>query len=91
VHSNHYLHQAFVDKVHHKEHSEMRLRRAQELVHEGAKPLKILADRANALLSICTEPNEALHTISTLGVYPREHKVILYEPESLKEEATYEL
>jgi len=91
VHSNHYLHPAFLNRGNRGEHTEVRLERAQELVSQGKDPLQILTDRANAPLSICTEKNEALHTISTFGVYPRDHKVVLYEPESLKEEAVFEL
>ncbi|MES2006971.1 MAG: C45 family peptidase [Patescibacteria group bacterium] len=91
AHSNHYLHPQFAGRVAHKQHTEVRLNRAQELIKEGAEPLQILADRENAPLSICTEPNEALHTISTIGFFPKEQKVILYEPESLKKEATFKL
>ena len=91
VHSNHYLHSAFANRVGHDEHTEVRLNRAEELVKEGVEPIQVLTDRKNAPLAICTEPNEALHTISTFAAYPKEHKAVLYEPESLKEEAVFEL
>lgn len=91
AHSNHYLHPDFIGKVEHKQHTQMRIDRAQQLIKEGTDPLRVLADRANAPLSICTEPNEALHTISTIGFFPKEKKVILYEPELLKEESSFVL
>ena len=91
VHSNHYLHPQFTGRTQPSKHSDTRLQRAQELVGTDADPLSILGDRAHAPLSICTNPNEALHTISTIGFYPRDNAIILYEPGTLAREARFSL
>jgi len=92
VHANHYLlHEKFVGRANGKENSTTRQHRAEELITNGTPPLEVLTDRANLPNAICTGLGEGLHTISTIGFYPKENKVILYEPKSLKQEKVYRL
>lgn len=91
VHANHYLHKKFLTQATGKPNSIIRQTRAEELRNEGVQPLQILADRNNLPNAICTEFGEGLHTISTVGFYPKEEKIVLYEPETLKEDAVYKM
>ncbi|MDB4992188.1 MAG: uncharacterized protein JWL75_433 [Parcubacteria group bacterium] len=89
VHANHYLHEQFVDRASGKPNSLTRQKRAEELKQQGVDPLHMLADRANLPNAICTEFGDGLHTISTIGFYPKEHVIKLYEPETLKIEQEF--
>lgn len=91
VHANHYLHEEFVARATSKPNSLARQQRAEELKRAGADPLTMLTDRMNAPNAICASVGERLHTISTIGFYPQEGKVRLYEPGTLTIEAEYAL
>ncbi|MHB1086287.1 MAG: C45 family autoproteolytic acyltransferase/hydrolase [Minisyncoccota bacterium] len=91
VHANHYMHEKFLARATGKPNSLIRQKRAEELTNEDQQPLQILADRENLPNAICTGPGEGLHTISTIGFYPKENKVVLYEPGILKEGATFKM
>jgi len=91
VHANHYLHNKFLERVTGKPNSIMRQQRAEELRDQGVAPLNILTDRANLPDAICTNFGEGLHTISTIGFYPQEQKIRLYEPGTLLVEAEYKI
>jgi hypothetical protein len=91
VHANHYLHEQFANRASGKPNSLTRQERAEELRDAGAEPLKILTDRENLPNAICTEFGEGLHTISTIGFYPKKGTVCLYEPGTLTIEKEYPL
>jgi len=91
VHANHYLHEKFAAQAIGKPNSLTRQQRAEELRDRGAAPFDILTDRANLPDAICTGFGEGLHTISTIGFYPQERKIRLYEPGTLIVEAEYKI
>ena len=91
VHSNHYIHPAFAKNAPTGEHSRIRLDQARKLIGQKLAPMQVLTDRTHAPNAICTRPYEALNTISTVEFSPREKRVTLFEPESLKEERNFVL
>jgi hypothetical protein len=84
IHSNHYLHPQFAAKMESYKHSRMRYDRASRLLREGQDPLRVLADRTDAPYAICTLQNEELHTLSTVRFLPSQHRVEMYEPQTLQ-------
>jgi hypothetical protein len=91
AHSNHYLHPRFARQGTAERHSRLRYQRARKLLDQQLDPLQVLADRSNAPLSICTREDEELHTVSTVRFLPRENRVELYEPETLRLEMDFPL
>ncbi|MBI2474158.1 MAG: hypothetical protein HYV68_00485 [Candidatus Taylorbacteria bacterium] len=91
LHTNHYTHPAFAEKAHIGKHSRIRTEQASNMLKAGAEPLTILANREYAPFSICTKRNENRHTISTVEFSPKEKKVTLFEPQTLRKEKEFEL
>ena len=91
VHTNHYLHAQFAVKMKSYKHSKMRYDRVSRLLREGYDPLRVLADRAHAPYAICTLQNEELHTLSTVRFLPVQHRVEVYEPKTLDQQAALNL
>ena len=84
AHANHYLHAKFAPEAGTDKHSRLRYDRVCKLLREQLDPLQVLADRTNAPYAICTRQDEELHTLSTVRFLPLQHKVEVYEPETLR-------